>query len=162
MYSIVKASLLLIFQDNIFHTYFFSVAIIVESPYINDIIVHTLYFIYFYLNIQTSFEKHSLHHYYRLILNVQWWSVVEFRNGRFYIICNWKLYILTRYPEDQWFHVYTDGSLQNPEGAGAGITCKLFSFYKSMGKNTTHFDGEITVINIAIQQLTYRIHHLKK
>ena len=71
--------------------------------------------------------------------------------------------IHTRYPEDQWLHVYTDGSLQNPEeGARPGITCKLFSFYKSMGKNTTHFDGEITAIKIAIQQLTYRTHHLTK
>jgi Ribonuclease HI len=69
--------------------------------------------------------------------------------------------IHTRCPEDQWLHVYTEGPLQNPEEE-AGITCKLFSFYKSMGKNTTHFDGEITAIKIAIQQLTYRIHHLKK
>ena len=65
--------------------------------------------------------------------------------------------IYTRYPEDQWLHVY----VENPE-AGAGITCKLFSFYKSMGKNTTHFDGEITAIKIAFQQLTNRIHLLKK
>ena len=71
--------------------------------------------------------------------------------------------IHTRYPEDQWLHVYTDGSLQNPEeGAGAGITCNLFSFYKNMGKNIIHFDGKITAIKISIQQLTYRIHHLKK
>ena len=71
--------------------------------------------------------------------------------------------IHTHYPEDQWLHVYTDGCLQNPEErSGAGITCKSFSFYKSMGKNTTHLDGEITAIKIAIQQLTYRIHHLKK
>ena len=71
--------------------------------------------------------------------------------------------IHTCYPEDEWLHVYKDGSLQNPEeGAVAGITCKLFSFYKSMGKNTIHFDGEITAIKIAILQLTYRIHLFSK
>lgn len=63
-----------------------------------------------------------------------------------------------RYPEQMWLHVYTDGSLMNREAAaGAGITCKLFSFYISLGKYTTHYDGELQAILTALQQLFLHI-----
>jgi hypothetical protein len=33
-------------------------------------------------------------------------------------------------PEQDWFHIYMDGSLTDKNGnAEAGIHCKLFSFY---------------------------------
>uniref|UniRef100_A0A8D9AVJ4 RNase H type-1 domain-containing protein n=1 Tax=Cacopsylla melanoneura TaxID=428564 RepID=A0A8D9AVJ4_9HEMI len=63
------------------------------------------------------------------------------------------------YPPENWLHIYTDGSLQNTEiGAGAGVTCDLFSFYKGLGKYTTNFDGEVEAIKLATQQLLYRTH----
>uniref|UniRef100_A0A8D8UCR9 ribonuclease H n=1 Tax=Cacopsylla melanoneura TaxID=428564 RepID=A0A8D8UCR9_9HEMI len=63
----------------------------------------------------------------------------------------------TLYPLEQWTHVFTDGSLQNPEvGAGAGATCKLFSFYRSLGPYTTNFDGEVEAIKIALTQLLFQ------
>ncbi|KAL1447160.1 hypothetical protein WDU94_012235 [Cyamophila willieti] len=63
------------------------------------------------------------------------------------------------YPPNNWLHIYTDGSLQNTEvGAGAGVTCDLFSFYKGLGKYTTNFDGEVEAIKLATQQLLYRTH----
>ncbi|KAI5752692.1 hypothetical protein M8J77_019486 [Diaphorina citri] len=65
--------------------------------------------------------------------------------------------INTKYPLDQWLHIFTDGSMQNPDdGAGAGISCDLFSFYKGLGPCTTNFDGEVEAIKIAVQQLLYR------
>ncbi|KAI5728792.1 hypothetical protein M8J77_021201 [Diaphorina citri] len=66
--------------------------------------------------------------------------------------------IHTRYPAEEWLHIYTDGSLRNPEeGAGAGITCDLFSFYKSLGKYSTNYDGEISAIKIALEHLMNRL-----
>ena len=42
-----------------------------------------------------------------------------------------------KYPLDNWTHIYTDGSLTDcDECAGAGGTCRFFSFYKSVGKKT--------------------------
>jgi Ribonuclease HI len=65
--------------------------------------------------------------------------------------------INSKYPSNNWLHIYTDGSLQDvEEGAGAGIYCELFSFYKNQGSNTTNFDGEITAIDIALQHILYR------
>uniref|UniRef100_A0A8D9AWA7 ribonuclease H n=1 Tax=Cacopsylla melanoneura TaxID=428564 RepID=A0A8D9AWA7_9HEMI len=65
--------------------------------------------------------------------------------------------IHTKYPIDQWTHIYTDGSMQNPDqGAGAGVTSELFSFYKGLGPLTTNFDGETEAIKIAVQQLLFR------
>ncbi|KAI5754580.1 hypothetical protein M8J77_009716 [Diaphorina citri] len=62
-----------------------------------------------------------------------------------------------RYPQENWLHIYTDGSLLNPaDGAGAGIFCELFSFYKKLGRFTTNFDGEIAAIKIALQHTLYR------
>ena len=41
--------------------------------------------------------------------------------------------------------------------AGAGIHSSLFSFYLSLGPNSTHFDGELEAISLALKQLIY--HH---
>ncbi|KAJ4446100.1 hypothetical protein ANN_12792 [Periplaneta americana] len=66
--------------------------------------------------------------------------------------------IHTVYPEKDWLNIYTDGSLYDKEGsAGAGIYCTIFSSYMSAGCNTTHFDGEILAIDMALSQLPGRI-----
>ncbi|KAI5738059.1 hypothetical protein M8J77_002519 [Diaphorina citri] len=71
--------------------------------------------------------------------------------------------INTRYPSDDWLHIYTDGSLINPEdGAGAGIFCELFSFYKRLGTFTTNFDGEIAAIKIALLQILNRTNQFER
>ncbi|KAI5720833.1 hypothetical protein M8J77_012264 [Diaphorina citri] len=71
--------------------------------------------------------------------------------------------INTRYPSDDWLHIYTDGSLINPEdGAGAGIFCELFSFYKRLGTFTTNFDGEIAAIKIALLQILNRANQFER
>jgi hypothetical protein len=51
-----------------------------------------------------------------------------------------------------------DGSLTDRNGnSGAGIHCKLFSFYLSLEQHATHCDGEIEAMNTAIRQLLSRI-----
>jgi hypothetical protein len=55
-----------------------------------------------------------------------------------------------RYPQENWLHIYTDGSLINPAD-GAGIFCKLFLFYKKLGRFTTNFVGDIAAIKIALR-----------
>jgi hypothetical protein len=46
--------------------------------------------------------------------------------------------IYTLYPEEEWLHIYTDGSLTEKNGnVRAGIYCKLFSFYLSLGQHAT-------------------------
>jgi ribonuclease HI len=55
-----------------------------------------------------------------------------------------------------------DGSFTDRnENAGAGIYCKLFSFYLLLGKQATHFDGE-TETNTAIRQLFSRTGSFEK
>jgi hypothetical protein len=62
--------------------------------------------------------------------------------------------IYTLYPEEEWLHIYTDDSLTEKNGnVRAGIYCKLFSFYLSLGQHVTHFDGEIEAMNTALMQL---------
>ena len=64
----------------------------------------------------------------------------------------------TLYPDSEWLHLYTDGSLCDTEtSAGAGIHCKLFDLYLSAGTNSTNFDGEILAIHMALSQLLCRI-----
>ncbi|GFY22899.1 uncharacterized protein LOC103524116 [Trichonephila clavipes] len=66
--------------------------------------------------------------------------------------------INTRFPPEEWLHIYTDGSLLDfAQGAGIGVFCHLFSFYLHVGPLTTHFDGEIEAIHIALQQLAVRL-----
>jgi ribonuclease HI len=71
--------------------------------------------------------------------------------------------IYTPYPEEEWLHIYTDGSLTEKIGnVGAGIYCKLFSIYLLLGQNATHFDGEIEAMNTALMQLFRRIGSFEK
>ncbi|GFS50312.1 uncharacterized protein LOC103524116 [Trichonephila clavipes] len=54
--------------------------------------------------------------------------------------------------------VSTDGSLLDfAQGAGIGVFSHLFSFYLHAGPLTTHFDGEVEAIHIALQQLAVRL-----
>ncbi|GFS93898.1 uncharacterized protein LOC103524116 [Trichonephila clavipes] len=51
-----------------------------------------------------------------------------------------------------------DGSLLDfAQGAGIGVFSHLFSFYLHAGPLTTHFDGEVEAIHIALQQLAVRL-----
>jgi len=65
--------------------------------------------------------------------------------------------IHTLYPEPEWLHVYTDGFLTElAPNVGAGIFSSIFSFYMPVGKQKTAFDGEITAILVALEQLVPR------
>ncbi|KAJ4435862.1 hypothetical protein ANN_18482 [Periplaneta americana] len=67
-----------------------------------------------------------------------------------------------RYPPQNWLHLYTDGSLISREqGAGAGVTCCLFSLYRSLGYGTTSFDGEIIAISESLRNLLCHISKFK-
>ncbi|GFW40231.1 probable RNA-directed DNA polymerase from transposon BS [Trichonephila clavipes] len=58
---------------------------------------------------------------------------------------------------------YTDGALLDfAQGAGIGVFSHLFSFYLHAGPLTTHFDGEVEAIHIALQQLAVRLPPLKE
>ncbi|GFX49849.1 uncharacterized protein LOC103524116 [Trichonephila clavipes] len=66
--------------------------------------------------------------------------------------------INTRFPPEELLHIYTDGSLLDfAQGAGIGVFSHLFSFYLHAGPLTTHFDGEVEAIHIALQQLAVRL-----
>jgi ribonuclease HI len=66
--------------------------------------------------------------------------------------------IYSLYREEEWLHIYTDGSLTEKNGnVRAGIYFKMFSFYLSLGQHSTHFDGEIEAMNTALMQLFGRI-----
>jgi ribonuclease HI len=61
------------------------------------------------------------------------------------------------YPKD-WFRVYTDGSqVDKVNTAGAGVHCKLFSQYATVGINKSNSDGVLGAICLALQQLLYRL-----
>nr|XP_042897093.1 uncharacterized protein LOC122269208 [Parasteatoda tepidariorum] len=65
--------------------------------------------------------------------------------------------IENKYPRDTWLYIYTDGSLINDEGgARPGVSCDLFSCYSPVGAHSTHYDGEIETIYIALKQLAIR------
>ncbi|GFT38443.1 uncharacterized protein NPIL_47221 [Nephila pilipes] len=65
--------------------------------------------------------------------------------------------IHTRFPPNEWFHIYTDGSLLDfSQGAGAGVLSDSFSFFLHVGIFTTHFDGELEAIHVVLQQLAVR------
>ncbi|GFU85031.1 hypothetical protein TNCV_1552941 [Trichonephila clavipes] len=60
----------------------------------------------------------------------------------------------TMYPEPDWVHIYTDGSLlKDSDSTGAGVYSHLFSFYLTTGKFTIAFDGEVAALQVALAQL---------
>ncbi|GFV26849.1 uncharacterized protein TNCV_3455201 [Trichonephila clavipes] len=66
--------------------------------------------------------------------------------------------INTRFPPEEWLHIYTDGSLLDfAQGAGIGVFSHPFSFYLHAGPLTTHFEGEVEAIHIALQQIAVRL-----
>jgi len=66
----------------------------------------------------------------------------------------------TRYPQDKWLHIFTDGSqIGGYINAGAAIHCELFSCYMPLGQHSTAFDGEIEAIRTALRVLN--CHHNK-
>ena len=69
--------------------------------------------------------------------------------------------IQQRYPEEEWLHLYTDGSYID-KGAGAGAYCKLFSHYIPVGENKTNFDAELEAIQFSLAQLLHRVTNFKK
>ncbi|GFV83254.1 glutathione reductase, mitochondrial [Trichonephila clavipes] len=55
--------------------------------------------------------------------------------------------INTRFPPEEWLHIYTDGSLLDfAQGAGIGVFSHLFSFYLHACPLTTHFDDSTSVL----------------
>ena len=46
--------------------------------------------------------------------------------------------------------------------AGAGVQCKLFSQYATVGVNKSNYDGEIEAISLVLQQLLYRLQAFEK
>ncbi|GFV11996.1 uncharacterized protein LOC103524116 [Trichonephila clavipes] len=66
--------------------------------------------------------------------------------------------INTRFPPEEWLHIYTDGSLLDfAQSADIGVFSHLFSFYLHAGPLTTPFDGEVEAIHISLQQLAVRL-----
>ncbi|XP_035212691.1 ribonuclease H-like [Stegodyphus dumicola] len=64
-----------------------------------------------------------------------------------------------RFPTEEYMypHVYTDGSLTDMiQGARSGVFSKIFSFYIPVGAYSTHSDGELKAIHVALQQLSLR------
>jgi len=60
----------------------------------------------------------------------------------------------TRYPQDKWLHVFTNGSqIEGYIKGGAGIHCELFSCYIQLGQHSTAFDGETEVIPTTLRLL---------
>ncbi|GFT17644.1 RNase H domain-containing protein [Trichonephila clavipes] len=58
------------------------------------------------------------------------------------------------YPEPAWMHIYTNGSLlKASDSTGGGMHSHLFSFYLTIGKFTTAFDGEVGALQVVLAQL---------
>jgi len=67
------------------------------------------------------------------------------------------------YPEKDWLRVYTDGSqVDEANTAGAGVHCRLFLQYTSVGVNKSNFDVEIETISLVLQQLICRLQAFEK
>lgn len=63
--------------------------------------------------------------------------------------------IYTRYPNNNWIHIYTDGSKMN-DSVGVGVYSEYFAFYAALGPFRTNFDGELEAIRIATEQINVR------
>ena len=60
----------------------------------------------------------------------------------------------TRYPQDKWLHIFTDGSkVEGYIKSGADINCEFFSCYKPIEQHSTAFNGEIEAVRTALRLL---------
>ncbi|GFS62137.1 uncharacterized protein TNCV_476871 [Trichonephila clavipes] len=71
-------------------------------------------------------------------------------------LCTYDLEtIMTLYPKDVWFHVYTDSSAQDDGSAGTGFYCEnLFEGSLAEGLGSTNSDTKIKAVRQAICHLT--------
>jgi len=67
----------------------------------------------------------------------------------------------TRYPQDKWLHIFTDGS-QIDGYINAGIHCEHFSCYMPLGQHSTAFDGEIEAICTALRLLNLHLNKVER
>jgi ribonuclease HI len=66
--------------------------------------------------------------------------------------------INTKFPEPEWLRIYTDGSkITKSKSAKAGIYPKLFSQYITVGTNNSAFDEEVKAIEVALNNLSFRL-----
>ena len=69
----------------------------------------------------------------------------------------------TRYPQDKWLHIFTDGSqIDGYINAGAGIHCELFFCYMPLGQHSIAFDGEIEAIRTALRLLNLHLNKFER
>ena len=69
----------------------------------------------------------------------------------------------TRYPQDKWLHIFTDGSqIDRYINAGTGIHCELFSCYMPLVQHSTAFDGEIEAIHTALRLLNLHLNKFER
>ncbi|GFU99454.1 uncharacterized protein LOC103524116 [Trichonephila clavipes] len=88
------------------------------------------------------------------VINAVPFELLSFANPLDYATLDIRLDLVL----NEWLHIYTDGSLLDfAQGAGIGVFSHLFSFYLHAGPLTTHFDGEVEAIHIALQQLAVRL-----
>jgi len=67
------------------------------------------------------------------------------------------------YPEKNWSRVFTHGSQADEANtAWAGVQCKLFSQYATVGVNKSNFGGEIEAISLVLQKLLYGLQAFEK
>jgi hypothetical protein len=69
----------------------------------------------------------------------------------------------TRYPQNKWLYIFTDGSqMDGYINAGAGIYCELFSCYMPPGQHLTAYDGEIEAMRTALRLLNLHQHKFER
>jgi len=62
----------------------------------------------------------------------------------------------TRYTQDKWLHIFTDGSqIDGYINVGAGIYCELFSCYMPLGQYSTATNGETEAIRTALRLVEF-------
>jgi ribonuclease HI len=71
--------------------------------------------------------------------------------------------INSRYPQNEWLHVFTDGSKLNANSSvGAGVYSKVFSASKSLSNTKQAFDGEIAAIKLALSKVLHEHQNIDK
>lgn len=62
--------------------------------------------------------------------------------------------IHNRFPENEWLHVYTDGSSMPTTGnTGAGVFSRVFEGHTAVGAPLSCYDGEVAAVVMAVEHL---------